>query len=476
MTGKQAQLNKIRSDAAECLLISSLATSDKREIFAKIAEHLNSLASEFEKTAAVDEANVTSATPPQLEKIRSDAAECLLRSNLANGDKREMFAKTAEHLNSLVFEVEKTMAANGANLPSAERHMPAVTTDLTAARDQIAVITSGAAAGHQQAARPKQTLPWLLVIVAATIAGVLFWANDRVEKYLSLLTSHSKQEQSPVTRANAKPAGTVASEPGERNVIAERLGAVAARFGSLEKVLENLKRRHTEPPGSESVGVEEKTGALTADPATARRDLEMKVALSNKSDDETAQLRKTAEAVTAELQQERQRIAALTQDLATAHRELETKAALSGNAEDEATQLRKTAEAATTKLQQERQNTALPRNAVTAAKPSIAAPESGHPATSGSKVNREAAHLVDLAKSLLSQGNIIGARIVLERAIELGSAKASFAIAETYDPRVLSHWNVYGTRGDIPKAREFYARAAAGGIEEANDRLTSLYQ
>jgi hypothetical protein len=56
----------------------------------------------------------------------------------------------------------------------------------------------------------------------------------------------------------------------------------------------------------------------------------------------------------------------------------------------------------------------------------------------------------------------------------MGSAKASFAIAETYDPRVLSHWNVYGTRGDVAKAREFYAKAAAGGIEEAKDRLALL--
>jgi TPR repeat protein len=78
------------------------------------------------------------------------------------------------------------------------------------------------------------------------------------------------------------------------------------------------------------------------------------------------------------------------------------------------------------------------------------------------------------ANELLAQGDISGARIVLERAMEMGSAGASFAIAETYDPHVLSGWKTYGTRGDAAKAREFYAKAAAGGIEQAKDRLESL--
>ena len=357
MTGKQAQLNQIRSDAAECLLVSSLTTSDKREMFAKIAEHLNSLAFEFEKTMVVNGANVTSAKQPQLEEIRSDAAECLLLSNLATSDKREMFAKTAEHLNNLAFEVEKTMAVNGANVRSAEHHAAAVMTDLTAARNQVVVTTNAAAANHQQAARSRRILSWLLVIVAVPIVGVFFWKNDHVEKYLSLLTLQSKQEQSLVPQDNAKPAGLPSSEQGERNVVAERPGVLAAP----EKTLKNLERLHTKSVGlsnKDSSGVEEKIAALTRDLATARRDLETKAALSSKAADETAQLRKSAGAATAELQQERQKTAALTSELATARRDFETKLASSSKAADEAAQLKKSAEAATTELQQERQKTA----------------------------------------------------------------------------------------------------------------------
>ena len=90
--------------------------------------------------------------------------------------------------------------------------------------------------------------------------------------------------------------------------------------------------------------------------------------------------------------------------------------------------------------------------------------------------NPEAARLMARASALLAQGSIGAARIVLERAAETGSAEASFALAETYDPLVLSKWGTYGTRGEATKARELYRKAQAGGIQEANDRLNALRQ
>ena len=63
---------------------------------------------------------------------------------------------------------------------------------------------------------------------------------------------------------------------------------------------------------------------------------------------------------------------------------------------------------------------------------------------------------------------------MLERAAETGSAPALFALAETYDPVVLSAWETVGTQGDVAKARELYAKALAGGIHEAKDRLNAL--
>jgi hypothetical protein len=83
-----------------------------------------------------------------------------------------------------------------------------------------------------------------------------------------------------------------------------------------------------------------------------------------------------------------------------------------------------------------------------------------------------ATRLIARASILLDQGNIGAARIVLERAAEVGSAQASFMLAQTYDPVVLSAWGTYGTRGEATKAREFYAKAQAGGIQETKDRST----
>jgi hypothetical protein len=49
----QAQLEKLRMDAAECARIRDLATDPKkRELFARLAEHLTALASEVERAIA----------------------------------------------------------------------------------------------------------------------------------------------------------------------------------------------------------------------------------------------------------------------------------------------------------------------------------------------------------------------------------------------------------------------------------------
>jgi hypothetical protein len=48
-----AHLEKLRCDAAECALISNLATNpEKKELFARLAEHLTVLASEVERAIA----------------------------------------------------------------------------------------------------------------------------------------------------------------------------------------------------------------------------------------------------------------------------------------------------------------------------------------------------------------------------------------------------------------------------------------
>jgi ElaB/YqjD/DUF883 family membrane-anchored ribosome-binding protein len=212
-------------------------------------------------------------------------------------------------------------------------------------------------------------------------------------------------------------------------------------------------------------------------------------------------VKKAAESATAELRQslqkERDRAEALMSELAKAKRDLETQLARSSKAGDEAPQVKKAAENAMAELRQslpqERDRAATlapgrePMQPTTGARHEVErasnsqiaevaqqAASTEQPATAEARGSPEGARLLARASALISQGNIGAARIVLERAVETGSAQASFMLAETYDPLVLSTWKTYGTRGDVTKARELYAKALAGGIQEAKDRSVAL--
>jgi hypothetical protein len=86
----------------------------------------------------------------------------------------------------------------------------------------------------------------------------------------------------------------------------------------------------------------------------------------------------------------------------------------------------------------------------------------------------EVARLLERANALLGRGDIASARIVLQRAAEMGDVRANFTLAETYDPLILSKWGTYGTIGDARKALDLYAKAFADGVSEAKERSDAL--
>jgi TPR repeat protein len=75
---------------------------------------------------------------------------------------------------------------------------------------------------------------------------------------------------------------------------------------------------------------------------------------------------------------------------------------------------------------------------------------------------------------LIKQFDFSGARLLLEYALEKGSARAAFLMAETYDWRMLRSIQAHGVRGDTEKAQELYELAAVAGIEKAQERLEAL--
>jgi hypothetical protein len=82
--------------------------------------------------------------------------------------------------------------------------------------------------------------------------------------------------------------------------------------------------------------------------------------------------------------------------------------------------------------------------------------------------------LMEFASKLIAQADISAARLVLERAASSGDTRAIFALAETYDPNVLSAWRVRGIKGDRNRANALYGDALAKGETEARSRIFAL--
>ena len=79
--------------------------------------------------------------------------------------------------------------------------------------------------------------------------------------------------------------------------------------------------------------------------------------------------------------------------------------------------------------------------------------------------------LAGKAAEAIRNGDIASARLVLEHAARAGDATALYALAETYDPRVLVKLKVQGMQGEPETARQLYQRALDKGVEEARSRM-----
>lgn len=84
------------------------------------------------------------------------------------------------------------------------------------------------------------------------------------------------------------------------------------------------------------------------------------------------------------------------------------------------------------------------------------------------------AGLMARAKSLLAVGDIVAARLLLERAADEQDATAALLLAQTYDPAVLGTSDARRISADATAARDWYQKAAELGSAEARQRLAQL--
>ena len=161
-----------------------------------------------------------------LEKLRSEAAECLVASNLTTDpEKRQLFASVVEQTPKLASAVQNEVAVESANVVRA---------------------AEAAFVDQKQAIRYRQILPWFVVVILLAAAGAFAWS--RVEKDASVTTLEAKAgaPQEGTKQAIAK---FLSAEEEKRKVLSEQLGALAARVDNLEKaraeIVEATTKRET---------------------------------------------------------------------------------------------------------------------------------------------------------------------------------------------------------------------------------------
>lgn len=86
----------------------------------------------------------------------------------------------------------------------------------------------------------------------------------------------------------------------------------------------------------------------------------------------------------------------------------------------------------------------------------------------------EIATMLKRGEALFEEGDIAGARLLLQRAAEGGNEQAAMALAASFDPGVMKNLGVRGVEADVEKARYWYEKARQYGSKEAPKRLESL--
>jgi len=82
-----------------------------------------------------------------------------------------------------------------------------------------------------------------------------------------------------------------------------------------------------------------------------------------------------------------------------------------------------------------------------------------------------------VGRDLMAQGDITAARMMFQRAAEAGEAAAAFALAETYDPAVVSTLHLRGAIApDVALAQSWYEKARDLGSSAAPERIVRLTQ
>jgi hypothetical protein len=86
----------------------------------------------------------------------------------------------------------------------------------------------------------------------------------------------------------------------------------------------------------------------------------------------------------------------------------------------------------------------------------------------------EIAMLIKRGKAFMTDGDVVAARLLLQRAAEAGSADAALALGASFDPLIIKQAGGIGVQTDAAEARRWYQQAAALGSDAASKQLARL--
>lgn len=89
-------------------------------------------------------------------------------------------------------------------------------------------------------------------------------------------------------------------------------------------------------------------------------------------------------------------------------------------------------------------------------------------------VSAEASGLLQKGDTLFKSGDLVMARQFYQRAFDMGAPVGAYGVARTYDPAIFREMNVHGLMPDPAAALQWYQKAKAAGIEEADAAMAPL--
>ncbi|MGY3037665.1 chemotaxis protein histidine kinase CheA [Bradyrhizobium sp. USDA 4354] len=446
-------------------------------------------------------------TVPEMTRIDGESAVGLdQRPEIATGSPAFLQRETT---GALMLAVPASTVGPGEGLDADARRSDALSGELAGARRELDEAVQRTQTAEIAAEELRQALQQEQARSAAS-ANELAGARREIETRIAQARNADElaaQQRDAAAREIAELQQSLQQEREKSAVLAKQASAAQAARASSEQERYEAQSRAA-ALASELAGIPR--GSLTADGAAAeqseaagREIAELRQSLQQERERNVAQQENAARSATVNAEQQRRALeeaqahaAALEGELAETRRDIEILNGQLREANDAASQQRQAANREIAELrqslQQERSRTeARERDFASGSRltdehapveqknegPILSTAQNviaAEPPMSPGQDEVEA-RLIPRARALLDQGNIGAARIVLELAAEKNIAQATFMLAETYDPAVLSAWGAYGTRGEAAKARELYAKAQRSGIREAKERLDAMH-